>query len=153
MEKDISDWVNRVSQLHDDMGKFSICPFAKKAFEDKKIFWSYISYEVVDYISRYMEEMQDYELVLFYNTDMNLTNDDCVSIIAELNLKFSDVIFLKDHPDAPGYIRGHYTGNGKYPVILAQPKGKLLEAREKLNKAGYYDNWDPEYKNEIWSYK
>jgi hypothetical protein len=45
-----------------------------------------------------------------------------------------------------------YTGNGEYPVILVQPKNKLLEARSSLEKTNYYSYWSEEYKKEIWSY-
>lgn len=153
MEKDLIEWVEKISLKRDELGGFSMCPFAKKALEDKKIFWSYIGYEVVPFISRYMEEMkEDYEVVVFYNTEKNLTDEDCHVIIKELNKQFPEIIFLKDHPDSPGFIQGLNTGNEKYPVILAQPKDKLNKARERLSKAGYYKHWDDEYRKEIWSY-
>lgn len=153
MEKNIVDWIKHISEKRSELGGFSICPFAKKAFEDKKIFWSYISgFEDVSYIMRYLESMPDYELVAFFNLGKNLTNQDLLCIIESLNKEMPDMVFLKDHPDAPGYINGVYTGNGEYPVILAQPRSKLIEAREKLKKTKYYDCWSEEYKNEIWNY-
>jgi len=153
LEKNIIEWIQRISAKKDELGGFSICPFAKKAFEDQKIFWSYIGYETVEYISRYMETIpNDYEVVLFFNLGKNLTDDECIDIIGKLNERFPDTTFLKDHPDSPGFIQGLNTGNGEYPIILAQPTDKLLSAREKLNKAGYYEYWDEKYKEEIWGY-
>ena len=154
MEESLISWVKRVSEKRSELGGLSICPFAKKAMEDKKVFWSYISHEVISYISRYMETMndKDYELVVFYNNNKNLSNEQCLHIIHTLNQKFPDLIFLKDHPDDPGYIKNIYTGNGESPVILAQPIVKLEEAREKLKKTKYYEYWSEEYKNEIFSY-
>ena len=153
MEKNLIEWVKRISEKKSELGGFSICPFAKKALEDKKVFWSYIECEPIAYISRYMESMiEEYEIVLFYNTNKNLSNNECLNIIHTLNQKFSDIIFLKDHPDDPGYIKNIYTGNGEYPVILAQPRKNLEEARDKLSKSKYYDYWSEEYKNEIFNY-
>jgi hypothetical protein len=153
LEENIIAWVKRLSQKRDELGGFSICPFAKKALEDKKVFWSYIGYEVEDYISRYMEaNTEDYEVIIFFNVTKNLTNQDCIDIIGRLNKSFSDIIFLKDHPSEPGFINGVSTGNEEYPIILAQPKGKLMVARNTLKKTKYYDYWEDEYKKEIWSY-
>jgi len=153
LEKNIIEWVNRISEKRNELGGFSICPFAKKALEDKKVFWSYIGqYEPETYIMRYIETLQDYEIVIFFNNEKNLTNDDLLRIIKKLQKKMENVIFLKDHPDDPGFINGLNTGNQKFPVILAQPKDKLIDAREKLKKTKYYDYWSEEYKNEIWNY-
>ena len=153
MEKDIIGWVKRISKKHDELGGFAICPFAKKALKEKKIFWSFIGYEPSAYISRYMEMMnEDYEVVLFYNLKKNLTDQDCIELINKLNNKFPNIVFLKDHPDNPGFINGINTSNGEYPVIIAQPKGKLKDARLALEKTKYYDVWSDEYKKEILSY-
>mgnify|MGYP003341205414 FL=1 len=154
MEESLISWIKKISEKRNDLGGFSICPFAKKALEENKIFWSYIAYEPISYISRYMETMndKDYEIVVFYNLSKNLSNEECLHIVHKLNSKFSNLIFLKDHPDDPGYINDIYTGNGEYPIILAQPRVKLEEAREKLSKTKYYDYWSEEYKNEIFNY-
>jgi len=153
MEENIINWINHISKKRSELDGFAICPYAKKALLDNKIFISYISYEPEDFISRYMESfVGDYEVVLFLNSIGNLTNDDCVVIINNLNKNFNNIIFLKDHPDDPGYINGIRTGNEQYPVIIAQPKDKLINARNALKNSSYYDHWSDEYKKEIWSY-
>jgi hypothetical protein len=152
MEENIVDWVKRISEKKDELGGFSICPFAKKALDDRKIFWGYIGVQPVTQILSYLALTPEYELVAFYNLDRTMTNDDLLNVIKECQAKMPDVVFLKDHPDEPGYINGVYTGNGQYPLILAQPRDKLNEAREKLKRTKYYDSWSDEYKNEIWSY-
>jgi hypothetical protein len=153
VEKNISDWVDKVSEKRPELDGKAICPFARKAYDDGKVFWSYINYEAEMYIESYIDSFkQDYELIAFINLGKNLTNDECISIIKSLNKKYSEIIFLKDHPDDPGYIKGLFTGNGEFPIILAQPKDKLNLARQKLLKTGYYKFWDEEYRKEIWSY-
>ena len=152
MEENLIEWVKRVSERKDEIGGYSICPFAKKAVEEKKVFWSTIAYECESYILRYIESTSNFELIVFYNTSKNLTDEDLLNLISKLQSKRPDLIFLKDHPDNPGFINGLNTGNNEYPVILVQPKDKLLEARNKLLKTKYYDYWSEDYKNEILGY-
>ena len=152
MEKDLIDWIQRISERKDELGGFNICPFAKKALDDKKVFWSYIGQECEAYILRYIEATPDFEVIVFYNLKKNLKDDDLKSIIAELQSKRNDMIFLKDHPDNPGNINGVNTSNNEYPTILVQPRVKLEQARDKLMKTNYYDYWSEEYKKEILNY-
>ena len=152
MEENLISWVQRISEKKDELGGFSICPFAKKALEDKKIFWSSIAYECESYILRYIESICDFELIVFYNLSKNLTDEDLLNLISKLQSKRSDLIFLKDHPENHGFINGLNTGNLEYPVILVNPKDRLIEARNKLLKTKYYDYWSEEYKNEILNY-
>jgi len=58
LEENLISWVQRISEKKDKLGGFSICPFAKKALEDKKIFWSSIAYECESYILRYIESLR-----------------------------------------------------------------------------------------------
>lgn len=155
MEKNLIEWISRISQKKDELGGFSICPFAKKALEDKLVFFYYIDGDPVQQIITYMNglcETMKYEVILFYDIDKKLTNDDCINTVKELNKRFTNLIFLKDHPDDPGFINGISTGNGEYPIIIVQPKEKLLQFREALKKTPYYDIWDEDYLKEIWSY-
>jgi hypothetical protein len=152
LEKDLINWIQKISEKKDELGGFNICPFAKKALEEKKVFWSYIGYESVAYILRYIEATPEFEIIIFYNLSKNLTDEDLLSIIAKLQIKMPDMVFLKDHPDNPGFINGVNTSNGEYPTILVQPRNKLIEAREKLLKTKYYDSWSEEYKKEIFGY-
>ena len=152
MEKDLIEWIERISQAKDELGGFSICPFAKKALEEKKVFWSYISQECEAYILRYIETTPDFEIIIFYNLKKNLTDDDLKVIISKLQEKMPNLVFLKDHPDNPGFINGVNTSNKQYPTILVQPRNKLEEARNKLLKTKYYHYWSEEYKKEIFGY-
>ena len=152
MEKELINWIQRISENKDELGGFSICPFAKKALEEKKVFWSYIGQECVAYILRYIEATPDFEVIIFYNLKKNLTDNDLKVIISKLQEKMPDMVFLKDHPDNPGFINGVNTSNNEYPTILVQPRNKLEEARNKLLKTKYYDYWSEEYKKEIFGY-
>jgi hypothetical protein len=154
LEENLIKWINNISEKRNELGSFSICPFAKKALEEKKVYVSYIDETPMMYILKYIENLSvsDFELIIFYNLSKSLTDDDLKYIISMLHKEVPHLVFLKDHPNNPGYINGVHTGNGEYPLILVQPKNKLEEARNKLKKTKYYDVWSDEYKNEIWSY-
>jgi hypothetical protein len=152
LEKSIIEWVARVIKKRPELGGLSICPFAKKGIESDKVFSYNMCENPQEFILSKIDKSNDFELIVFYNGNNELTNDELLCIIKELQSVRNDMIFLKDHPDEPGNINGVYTGNGVYPCILVQPRDKLEEAREQLKKTKYYDYWSEEYKKEIWSY-
>ena len=152
MEENLKKWIDSVSETRNELNGFSICPCAKKASEEHGIFWSYIEDHPEAFMLRYLQILPVFDLVVFIDKTKTLTNDELLCIMDNLQKVMPELIFLKDHPDYPGYINGVNTSNGVYPIILAQPRDKLLQARERLKKTKYYDNWSEEYKNEIWSY-
>lgn len=152
MEENLKKWIDKVSEYRNELGGFSICPFAKKASEEHSIFWSYIEDHPEPFMLRYLQILPVFDLVVFIDKTKTLTNDELLCIMDNLQKVMPELIFLKDHPDYPGYINGVNTSNGVYPIILVQPRDKLMQARERLKKTKYYDNWSEEYKNEIWSY-
>lgn len=156
MEENLKKWAERVTQRRPELGGMAICPFAKKSLKENKILFFKVEgskFPLIE-ISVILKLIKndDFELAIFYDTEKLLTDDNLKSIIRILQPDFQDLILLKDHPSEPGFIRGIYTGNGVYPIILAQPKSKLLESREILKKTKYYDYWSEEYLKEIWSY-
>jgi hypothetical protein len=156
LEKDIKDvvyeWVNKLSKRRKEIGGLSLCPFSMKAMVENKVFWYDMEGDSEVYIESCLSKLFDFEVAIFFDTKKELTDEDLSRIITNLNKKREDLIFLKSHPDKPGYIQGISTGNEIYPAILVQPKYKLLMARRLLKKTKYYDFWDEEYKNEIWGY-
>jgi hypothetical protein len=61
----------------------------------------------------------------------------------------SDYLFFEDCASYDTYIGGIQSNNGKYNLILAQPREKLRKFREKLAKTPYYTHWSDEYLREI----
>ena len=65
------------------------------------------------------------------------------------NLKYTDWKFFEDCGTYDTFINGVQTNNGKYNLILGQPKQKLRKFRENLSKTDYYNMWDDSYLKEI----
>ena len=152
MEESLKKWIEKVTKKYDELGGMAICPFAKKAVIENKVIWSYIEENPISFILSFIKKNPDFELAILIDKNKTLTDCDLKSMIESLKLSSPDMIFLKDHPDNPGYINGVNTGNGVYPIILVQPREKLEESRKKLKKTKYYDYWSEEYLKEIWSY-
>ena len=57
--------------------------------------------------------------------------------------------FIADHRKSNTKINGIPTSNGKYNLVLCQPREELTEARKKLAKTNYYDYWDKNYLEEV----
>jgi len=156
LEKDIKDvvyeWVDRISERKKEIDGLSLCPFSKRALIEKKVFWSELDDDPEIYIENCLDKLFDFEVAIFFDTKKELTDEHLSTIVNNLNKKRTDLIFLKSHPDNPGYIQGIFTGNGVYPAILAQKKDKLELARDALKKTKYYDFWDKDYLQEILGY-
>ena len=65
------------------------------------------------------------------------------------NRDYPDYKFIADHGKTNTYIQGIQTNNGKYNLVLCQPRKELTEARKKLAKTNYYDYWDKNYLEEV----
>ena len=152
MEKSLKEWYERIIIKRPELGGMPICPFAKKGVRENKVLCYPLKDDILKFVIGTIECVKGFELIIFYDENKQLTNDELVCIIEDLQKIKSEFIFLKDHPDFPGNINGVNTGNGVYPCILVQPRDSLEKAREELKKTKYYDYWSEEYKKEIWGY-
>lgn len=145
---DLYSWIDYVSVPRDEINQWSICPFAKSSKNiDIKI--CKISYDSID---QQVEDLSSRDLTLLTEGSLYPSFLEIDLICRELNKKHKDLIFLPDHPDNKNYIRSIETGNRKYSLIVAQKKEKLLRYRNILLRKDYYDYWNKEYQNEIFSY-
>jgi hypothetical protein len=147
MLEPIKDWIDRVIIRRPELKGMSVCPFAKKALKENTIF--IFPFKNITDISIKINEIENFEIIIFYDENKTLSNNNLIEFANELNKNNTNLIFLKDHPDDPGYINGICTGNMHYPMILVQPKDSLLKARDILSKTMYYSFWTEEYKKQI----
>lgn len=139
----MNEWIERVSEPMSDLGGYATCPFAKQAQK------SQISIEKRNLADIVPPTDTNFEVVMYIVED---TIDPATldTHVEQLNSTFKDLVFLADHPQQTldtGVSR--YSSNGKYIVILCQPKDKLRKARESMAKTRYYSFWNPEYLKKI----
>ena len=89
-----------------------------------------------------------------YNVVSYVVEDDIdanflYDAVDDYNRNYPDYKFIADHGKTKTYIQGIQTSNGKYNLVLCQPRQELTEARKKLAKTTYYDYWDKNYLEEV----
>ncbi|MGA1046749.1 MAG: hypothetical protein ACO3UU_01970, partial [Minisyncoccia bacterium] len=137
IQEDLKNWIEKISQLRPDLGGFSICPYAKQA-----------KYKILEANVENLEVEDGYDVIIFV-IDIRLSLEEVQKWCDLYNRKYSEWKFFEDCASYNTFINGIQTNNGKYNLILAQPKAKLRKFREILAKTNYYDYWSNEYLQEI----
>jgi len=133
----IRTWIKEVSKIRSELGNFAICPFASSAkFAIKEC--------NIDDIA----PIEGYDVVIFI-VENHLSLDDINYYVNKYNETYQIWDFFEDCASYDTFINGIQTNNGKYNLILAQPKEKLKKFRKILAKTEYYNHWDDEYLQEI----
>jgi hypothetical protein len=133
---DIENWIKEVSVVRPELGGFSICPFAKKA-----------NYEILEIDIDKIYPIDGLDVVIYV-----VNEDDLEAInwwVDFYNNKYKDWLFFEDCATYDTFIGVVQTNNGKYNLILGQPKEKLMKFREILKKTEYYSYWSDDYYKEI----
>ena len=133
----ILHWIGQLSKVRPELGNFAICPYASKA-----------NFAIIDEkLSQIMPD-PNYDVVIYVVED-NISENFLYDAVDDYNRNYSDFKFIADHQKKKTYIQGVQTSNGKYNLVLCQPRNELTEARKKLAKTNYYDYWDKNYLKEV----
>jgi hypothetical protein len=136
----IKDWIDRITLPRDELGNFSVCPFAKSA-----------EYTIIETTGPDIDPPPwDFELII-YQLPSSYTQEEVISIANEYNKIYPEMVFLPDPKDRYTEINGVQTNNGKYNLILCQWRDNLEKARSKLLNTSYYSFWNQAYLDEILS--
>jgi hypothetical protein len=139
----LNKWIEQVIEPLPELKGYATCPFAKQAQKNQ------ILIEKINLVDIIPPRDLNFEIIIYVVED-SITPDQLDQSAAELNSTHKDLIFLPDHPDhvLDTGTKAH-SSNGKYNLILCQPKTKLRKARETLAKTQYYSLWNPDYLKKI----
>ena len=137
VNKQIIQWIEDISKLKEELGGFSVCPFAKQS-----------TYKIVECNADDIIPIDEYDVIIFV-VERNLTPEILKNWCKIYNEEYPEWKFFEDSADIDTYIAKIRTNNGKYNLILAQPREKLRKYREILSKTNYYDHWSREYLEEV----
>ena len=90
----------------------------------------------------------DFDVIIHIVED-NIDANYLYDAVDDYNSNYPDYKFIADHGKTKTYIQGIQTSNGKYNLVLCQPRKELTEARRKLAKTDYYNHWDKNYLKEV----
>ena len=133
----ILHWIAQLSKIRPELGNFAICPYASKA-----------NYKIVEEKLSQIVPNPDYDVIIYVVED-NMSAQFLYDAVDDYNRNYSDYKFIADHGKTKTYIQGIQTSNGKYNLVLCQPRQELTEARKKLAKTNYYDHWEQNYLEEV----
>ena len=133
----ILHWIQEISKIRPELGNFSICPYASGA-----------NFCVQEQKLSQIVPNPDFDVII------NIVEDDIdanslYETVDDYNRNYPDYKFFADHGNTKTYIQGIQTNNGKYNLVLCQPRKDLTEARKKLAKTNYYEYWDKNYLEEV----
>ena len=130
-------WIQEISKIRPELGNFAICPYAsgaKFSIQEQKL-------------SQIMPN-SDFDVIINI-VEENIDSNSLYDAVDDYNRNYPDFKFIADHGKTNTYIQGIRTNNGKYNLVLCQPRKELTEARKKLAKTNYYDYWDKNYLEEV----
>ena len=133
----ILHWIQEISKIRPELGNFSICPYASGA-----------NFCVQEQKLSQIVPNPDFDVII------NIVEDDIdanslYESVDDYNRKYPNYKFIADHGKTKTYIQGIQTNNGKYNLVLCQPRKDLTEARKKLAKTNYYEYWNKNYLEEV----
>jgi hypothetical protein len=137
VESHILKWIGEVSKLRPELGGLAICPFANKA-----------RFKIIECSIDDIEPIDGFDVVIFV-VEQYHDYTEIQSWVNFYNRLYDAYEFFEDCACYDTYIGGIQTNNGKYNLILSQPKGKLRKYREILANTEYYSYWSPDYLREI----
>ena len=135
--KYILHWVKQLSKLRPEIGNFSICPYASGA-----------NFQIIEEKLYKITPNSEYDVIIYVVED-DISADFLYDAVDDYNRNYPEYRFIADHGKTKTYIQGIQTGNGKYNLVLCQPREELTEARKKLAKTNYYDYWNKNYLEEV----
>ena len=154
-----------VPNLH--LGGVTACPFAKKAWLDKKV-WVAVKTKN----STYKKELNDClknldftkkEILIFCDPYFSYSPDELHVATEDFNEWYNrkDFYFMSFHPSNPAteeeqkfLVSPNNDTNlsgpdYKYSMMLVQKFSQLQEASDKLHKQGYYKQWPKRYYRDV----
>jgi hypothetical protein len=139
----LNEWIERVAEPLPNLGGYATCPFAKQAQKNQILIEKISVRDITPPVDL------NFEIVIYVVED-SIDSASLDTYVENFNSTFKDLVFLADHPNQTleTGVTAH-SSNGKYVLILCQPKDKLRKARETLAKTRYYSFWNPEYLKKI----
>jgi len=145
---------------HSVFNGLPICPFAKKARLQNKIFYkvldlSFAELEPDSELMNSIRAFQDsgvYEVLLIICPNLQaLTVKQVQEMVVVLNQRISSsgLVAFGGHPQDDFIVQGVYTRREPFINMTVQSSERLQAASRDLEKTDYYQNWSPENLEQI----
>jgi hypothetical protein len=151
-KNDIEEWIdNFLSVPHKAFADMPPCPYAKKAWMDKKVQVEIsTSRDLDDDIKKTLANFPVDKDIIVFLLDPREISPEGLEVVSK-TYSTDKWLLMEDHPEGYEEVHDLCLNNGKYAIIFCNRREILENAREELKKTHYYDKFDPEYKEEVWS--
>ncbi len=141
--KDIEKWIGQVVAKKHKASGATICPFAKKTLEDRKIQITMAKKDVLSQIDHCcgLFNIFHMDIVILY-LEQSITEKKLSNLCHKAHKQNPKFAIMYDHPDNDGLHKGVSFSYGKLPLIMIQDLEKLKQAQKILKQSGYYQKWD-----------
>ena len=133
----ILNWIQDLSKIRPELGNFAVCPYASTA-----------NFIILEEKLRKVTPRTGFDVVIYVVEDDH-DEDFLYAMVDDYNRTYLKYKFIADHRKSQTKINGVLTSNGKYNLVLCQPREELTEARKKLAKTDYYKYWDKNYLEDV----
>ena len=135
--KHILNWIHNLSKIRPELGNFAVCPYASTA-----------NFIILEEKLRKVRPRTGWDVIIYVVEDDH-DEDFLYAMVDDYNRTYSKYKFIADHRKSNTKINDVPTSNGKYNLVLCQPREELTEARKKLAKTDYYRYWDKNYLEDV----
>ena len=133
----ILSWIQDLSKIRPELGNFAVCPYASTA-----------NFIILEEKLRKVTPRYGWDVVIYVVEDEH-DQDFLYAMVDDYNRTYKEYKFIADYRNSKTKINGVMTSNGKYNLVLCQPRKELTEARKKLAKTDYYKYWDKNYLEDV----
>jgi hypothetical protein len=141
-------------------GNMPVCPFVKKARQDKKISYTVYAFQPSEHLSQDSALLdlvktfkdQSYEVLMVIHPDQQaLSLEEMKNLMQALNelIHPLGLVAVSGHPLDDFNIRGVFTRRDPFINFIVQSREVLESSSEMLKSTAYYDNWTLESLNSI----
>ena len=106
----IYNWIQELSKSRPELGNFAVCPYASKA-----------NFIILDEELRKVRPRWGWDVVIFAVEDDH-DADFLYAMVDDYNRVYKNYKFIADHRKSKTFINGVQTNNGKYNLVLCQPR-------------------------------
>jgi len=154
-KQSVIDWLQNFIEIpHPALNGFPPCPYAKQARLKNQVDFRLGGDPYLDLLMLSKKGMENWEVVVYIYDPELWGADEFNEHIDAANdgpMKNAGLISLSDHPDYREEQNGVCFNQGTYALSICALTKNLDAASVQLYKKGYYNGWDSEYLDDLFT--
>jgi len=154
-KQSVIDWLQNFIEIpHPALNGFPPCPYAKQARLKNQVDFRLGGDPYLDLLMLSKKGMENWEVIVYIYDPELWGADEFNEHIDAANdgpMKNAGLISLSDHPDYREEQNGVCFNQGTYALSICALTKNLDAASVQLYKKGYYNGWDSEYLDDLFT--